>query len=45
MLCLAFPHSYEGGCSEAYSAADLAKCKCYVCGQYGHLCCKLTPTV
>ncbi|GAX82469.1 hypothetical protein CEUSTIGMA_g9896.t1 [Chlamydomonas eustigma] len=34
---------YEGGCSEDYLSSDILKCKCYVCGRYGHTCCKKTP--
>ncbi len=36
---------YEGGCNGTYSKPDLSRCKCYVCGRYGHLCCKPTPKV
>eukprot|EP00798_Chlamydomonas_sp_ICE-L_P009476 gene9476-32468_t len=34
---------YEGACDTAYLVTDLSRCKCYVCGNYGHLCCKVTP--
>ena len=36
---------YEGGCTERYDPTDLANCKCYVCGKWGHLSCIKTPEV
>ncbi|GAX74639.1 hypothetical protein CEUSTIGMA_g2087.t1 [Chlamydomonas eustigma] len=36
---------YEGGCTEDFLASDVSKCKCYVCGRYGHICCTKTPSL
>ncbi|KAK9786699.1 hypothetical protein WJX73_010188 [Symbiochloris irregularis] len=32
----------EGGCTQDYSAQDLARVRCYVCFKVGHLCCRDT---
>ena len=34
----------EGGCTNEYDSEDLQYVRCYVCNQWGHVCCKGAPT-